>query len=154
MNKLFLFLGVLAILCVAAWWYLPERVSVSQWQEQELSGEMQEQQVSTQMAPYNPTPRPGTLGSYSYECDEHVTFVMTPASDMASILIEPLNNPAYPPTVTLKREESVAGARYEGDGIRFVGHGETVTLNEGESMINCSPIPMPGEAPFNFGDVY
>jgi membrane-bound inhibitor of C-type lysozyme len=92
-----------------------------------------------------------TLGTYAYECDEHVSFTMTPSSDMSSITLAPIGG-AYPPKVTLAKRVTNVGARYEGGGVVFVAHGETVTLGEGDSAINCLPTPNPGEAPFNFGD--
>ncbi|MDO8514003.1 MAG: hypothetical protein Q7S50_00495 [bacterium] len=90
-------------------------------------------------------------GKYPYECDEHVTFTMTPASDMSSIQVAPSNNGTYPPASTLMKKESASGVRYEGNGIVFAGRGETVTLGEGDSAINCSPIPQEWGS-FNFGD--
>lgn len=90
-------------------------------------------------------------GSYDYECDEHVMFRMMPEGDMGSIRIEPIGG-AYPPTSTLTRKDPGSGGRYEANDLIFVGRGETVTLGEGESAINCSPVPVPDQAPFNFGN--
>ena len=93
------------------------------------------------------------LGTYSYECDERVTFTMTPASDMSTIAIAPNSADAvYPPVVTLVKKDATSGVRYEGGGVIFTARGETVTLGEGDSAINCSPLQNPDEAPFNFGD--
>lgn len=95
----------------------------------------------------------GDLGTYAYECDERVTFTMTPASDMSAIAIAPTTADAvYPPTVTLTKKPATSGVRYEGGGVVFTARGETVTLNEGDSAINCSPVPNPDSPPFNFGD--
>ncbi|MES2225201.1 MAG: hypothetical protein V4480_00130 [Patescibacteria group bacterium] len=91
------------------------------------------------------------LGTYAYECDEHVIFLMTPAADMSTLKIAPLTG-AYPPSSTLIRKTSSSGVRYEGKGVIFTAHGETVTLGEGDSAINCSPVGNPDSAPFNFGD--
>ena len=90
-----------------------------------------------------------TFGSYAYECDEHVKLSITPAADMSFMKIAPVEGGAYPPAVTLMR---VGARRYEGGGVVFTARGETVTLGEGDSAINCSPVPNPDEAPFNFGD--
>jgi hypothetical protein len=99
----------------------------------------------------SPQGETGGLGSYAYECDEHVAFVMTPSSDLSTISIKPSNS-SYPPASTLKRQVTNNGARYEGNGVVFVAHGEGVVLGEGDSAVNCSPIESSTEAPFNFGD--
>ncbi len=94
-----------------------------------------------------------TLGTYSYECDEHVAFTMTPASDMSSVAVAPNGaTGTYPPQSTLVKKEATSGVRYEGNGVVFTARGETVTLGEGDSAINCSPVQNPDMAPFNFGD--
>ena len=93
------------------------------------------------------------LGTYSYECDEHVAFTMTPASDMQTIAIAPNGATAtFPPTATLQKQTATSGVKYVGGGVVFTAHGETVTLGEGESAINCSPLQNSDMAPFNFGD--
>lgn len=98
-------------------------------------------------------PAADNFGTYSYECDERVTFTMTPASDMSTIAIAPNSADAvYPPVVTLVKKDATSGVRYEGGGVIFTARGETVTLGEGDSAINCSPLQNPDEAPFNFGD--
>ncbi len=94
---------------------------------------------------------PSYMGSYAYECDEHVSFLMTPSSDLSTIDIKPQGG-AYPPASTLKKQVTNSGARYEGNGVVFVAHGEGVVLGEGDSAINCSPTPSQTQAPFNFGD--
>jgi len=99
------------------------------------------------------TPAAGNFGTYSYECDERVTFTMTPASDMSTIAIAPNSAGAvYPPAVTLVKKDALSGVRYEGGGVIFIARGETVTLNEGDSAINCSPVLSQDSPPFNFGD--
>ena len=99
------------------------------------------------------TPVADNFGTYSYECDEQVTFTMTPASDMSTIAIAPNSAGAvYPPTVTLVKQAAASGVRYEGGGVIFTARGETVTLNEGDSAINCSPVQSQDSPPFNFGD--
>lgn len=93
------------------------------------------------------------VASYPYECDEHVAFTMTTSDDMKTISIAPTTAGAvYPPTVTLTQKAATSGVRYEGGGVVFTAHGETVTLGEGDSAINCSPVADPNNAPFNFGD--
>jgi hypothetical protein len=91
------------------------------------------------------------LGSYAYECDEHVSFVIAPSVDAEKLYIKSLAG-AYPPEATLVRQATNSGARFEGGGVVLVAHGENVVLGEGDSAIGCSPILTPDEAPFNFGD--
>ncbi len=95
--------------------------------------------------------KPSNLGTYQYECDEHVAFAMTPASNMATIHVAPVSG-AYPPDSTLMKKTADSGVRYEGNGVIFTAKGETITLGEGDSAINCSPVQIPDMAPFNFGD--
>jgi hypothetical protein len=97
------------------------------------------------------TETPADLGTYAYECDEHVAFSMTPSSDLKTIRITPVGG-AYPPVSTLGRQVTNNGARYEGSGVVLVGHGEGVVLGEGEDALNCTPVVSQTEAPFNFGD--
>ncbi len=92
------------------------------------------------------------LGSYPYECDEHVMMTMSPSSDMKTITISGTDGAAYPPTVTLSKVTADSGAKYQGGEFTFVGKGESVTLTEGDQALNCSPVPNPDAAPFNFGD--
>lgn len=93
-----------------------------------------------------------TFGTYSYECDEHVAFTMTPAADMSTIAVAPSGTGSYPPRVTLVNQNATSGVKYVGGGVVFTARGETVTLGEGDSAINCSPVPSQDMAPFNFGD--
>ncbi|MDB5190390.1 MAG: hypothetical protein JWN49_716 [Parcubacteria group bacterium] len=90
-------------------------------------------------------------GSYAYQCDEHVGMTLTPAKDLKTMAIKPVGG-SYPPATTLTYIPAKTGVRYEGGGVVLTAHGETVTLGEGDSAINCSPAEMPDMAPFNFGD--
>ena len=97
----------------------------------------------------------GGFGTYNYECDEHVTFTMTPASDMSSITITPASGATFPPAATLPHvgAGSQGGQMFEGGGITFIGQGERVSLGSaGSDPLNCSPVANPDAAPFNFGD--
>ncbi len=71
---------------------------------------------------------------------------------MSSIHVAASGNGAYPPASTLMKKTATSGVRYEGNGVTFTAKGETVTLGEGDSAINCSPVPNSDLAPFNFGD--
>jgi hypothetical protein len=124
MNKLFLGLVVI-IIAAGGWWFMNNKAP---------AGESAQD-----------------FGTYSYECDENVKFTMTPSADMSSIRVAPAGGGAYPPVSTLTKKEGT-NARYEGNGVLFSGNGETVTLGEGDSAINCSPVPNPDSPPFNFGD--
>lgn len=93
-----------------------------------------------------------TSGTYNYECDEHVTFSMTPSADMTSIQLQPTGSSTYPPAVTVAQQTATSGVLYMGAGVVMTAHGETVTLGQGDSAINCSPQNDPGLAPLNFGD--
>ena len=92
------------------------------------------------------------MGKYSYECDEHVAFSMTPAADMQSITVVPRYDSAYPPAGTLRRDSATTGVRFVGGSVVLKAKGESVTLGEGDSTINCSPVKNADLAPFNFGD--
>lgn len=94
----------------------------------------------------------GDLGTYAYECDEHVSFTMTPSSDTHTLTIAPKVGSSYPPKSVLNHVATNSGARYEGNGLVFVAHGESVVLGEGDDALNCSPVSDPDNAPFNFGD--
>ena len=130
MNKKYVGIAVLIIIVIGAVWYVMQNKAA---------------------APATGTSA-STFGTYQYECDEHVTFSMTPASDMSSIAIAPTGTGTYPPASTLLKKDAASGVRYEGNSVVFTAHGETVTLGEGDSAINCSPVNNPDEAPFNFGD--
>lgn len=91
------------------------------------------------------------LGTYPYTCDNGAAFTMTPASDVSSIALTPGAGATFG-AVTLAQASSTAGARYEGGGVVFVGAGEGVTLSVAGATFNCSPVPNPDSAPFNWGD--
>ena len=129
-KRAVLFLGLLALVLVAFMFVSPKLLS----------------------APSEIATEPRDFGTYPYECDEHVTFTMTPSLNLDTILIQPTNPGAYPPRSVLLRNDTFAGTRYEGNGVIFTARGETITLGEGDSAINCSPVPNQNEAPFNFGD--
>ncbi|CAN5698832.1 hypothetical protein BH11PAT2_BH11PAT2_05220 [soil metagenome] len=92
-----------------------------------------------------------TLGTYAYHCDEHVSMTLTPSNDAKTMEIKSVGG-AYPPTTTLSYIPAKTGVRYEGGKLVLTAHGETVTLGEGDSAINCSPAELPDMAPYNFGD--
>jgi membrane-bound inhibitor of C-type lysozyme len=92
------------------------------------------------------------FGTYSYECDEHVAFSMTLSADTNSMQVAPVQGGVFPPAVTLTKTTATSSVRYEGPGLVLTAKGETVTLGEGDSAINCSPVSNPNEAPFNFGN--
>ena len=129
-KRAVLFLGLLALVLVAFMFVSPKLLS----------------------APSEIATEPRDFGTYPYECDEHVTFTMTPSLNLDTILIQPTNPGAYPPRSVLLRNDTFAGTRYEGNGVIFTARGETITLGEGDSAINCSPLPNSNEPPFNFGD--
>lgn len=92
------------------------------------------------------------LGTYPYECDEHVTFSMTPSLSMDTIALVPLRG-TYPATSTLTTTHATSGVEYVGNGMTFIGKGESVVLvSTGSAPLNCSPVQDPNNAPFNFGD--
>lgn len=92
------------------------------------------------------------LGIYGYRCGDGTEFTMSPTSDMQRILITPATSVERIPKAILSKVESESGARYEGDGITFYAHGETVELSTSEFTTTCRPMQVPAEAPFNFGD--
>jgi membrane-bound inhibitor of C-type lysozyme len=93
-----------------------------------------------------------TLGTYTYECEEQVIFTMTPSADMGTVVVAATGGGAYPPTTTLAKRSSDSGVMYVGGDIILTARGETVTIGEGESNIDCSPVVSRDEAPFNFGE--
>ncbi|MEO6536629.1 MAG: hypothetical protein ABIT47_02960 [Candidatus Paceibacterota bacterium] len=90
-------------------------------------------------------------GTFAYQCDEHVSMTLTPSADLKTIAIKSISG-NYPPTATLTYIPAKTGVRYEGKGVVLTAHGETITLGEGDSAINCSPAELPDMAPLNFGD--
>lgn len=92
------------------------------------------------------------LFEYRYECDEHVSIGIVFLPDITALRITSTREGTFPATTTLLRMPTAKGTRYEGGDIILTARGETVTLGEGDSAINCSPVAVPDEAPFNFGD--
>jgi hypothetical protein len=100
-----------------------------------------------------PTPAPadGEAGDYAYRCDSGIEFSMTPASDMSSLRLIPGTKAPFAEAVLIFAGDE-AGQRFEGNGLVFVGAGESVRLTAGTATINCQPDPDAEGAPFNFGD--
>ena len=97
------------------------------------------------------------IGTYPYECDEHVTFTLTIADEVASVMMKPKDNPALPPLTVLKLIPTPAGKKghWFTDNNKYVliGKGESVTLeSKGSAPLNCSPVKDPNNAPWNWGD--
>ncbi|GEM_PF-1654865 len=93
-----------------------------------------------------------SFGSYGYRCGDGTEFTMSPSEDMESILLIPATSVERIPETIISRTESETGARYEGNGIVFHAHGETVALSTDEFETTCLPMTSQDEAPFNFGD--
>ncbi len=93
-----------------------------------------------------------TFGDYAYRCSDGTEFTMSPASDMTSILITPVSNVERISQTILSKVEGTTTAAYEGDGLSFVAHGETVQLSMSTFTTTCNPVVSQTEAPFNFGD--
>lgn len=92
------------------------------------------------------------MGIYGYHCEDGTKFSMSPAVDMGTIRIVPATNFEPIPEAVLTKTESSVGAQYENEEITFSAQGETVTLSTALFTTTCSPIQVPDEAPFNFGD--
>jgi hypothetical protein len=90
-------------------------------------------------------------GTYAYACDNGSEFSMTPAADMASLVLVPGTKATFSKS-TLMKKDSSAGTRYEGNGLVFVGAGESVQLTTAQTTLKCEPKPNSDMAPFNFGD--
>ncbi|MDB5237783.1 MAG: hypothetical protein JWM46_53 [Candidatus Kaiserbacteria bacterium] len=103
-------------------------------------------------APTNSAVATMDMGTYPYECDEHVMMSITPSHDMSTLKISGTDGAAYPPTVTLAKVAATSGVKYQGGEFTFTGKGESVTLTQGDQSLNCSPVANPDAAPFNFGD--
>lgn len=102
-------------------------------------------------------PGQGGLGTYGYQCDEHITFTLTIADEVSSLVMRPKDNPAYPSATVLTPIEKPSGkfGKWFSDNDRtlLIGRGESVTLqNKGSPPINCSPDANPDNAPWNWGD--
>jgi hypothetical protein len=140
MNKTSWVLVVVIIILIGGFWYY------------ESSKMMTPAPASTTTPDQVTSTNTATAGTYNYECDEHVTFSMTPSADMTSIQLQPTGSSTYPPAVMVTQQTATSGVRYVGNGVVMTAHGETVTLGTGSSTINCSPQNDPGLAPINFGD--
>ncbi|MES2203572.1 MAG: hypothetical protein V4474_04595 [Patescibacteria group bacterium] len=102
------------------------------------------------------------FGTYAYECDEHVTFTLTPSADLKTIEIKTTSTGGWPPSGTLTKLGTMvtgpASVNYEGNGVVLAAKGEAVSLWEGDSnrvgetALNCSPVPDQNNAPFNWGN--
>lgn len=93
-----------------------------------------------------------SFGTYAYECQNGAEFSMLLPEDMESILIVPAEGVDYIPRTIISKAESETGTRYEGNGLTFLAHGETVEFWSEEFATFCAPIVNQDEAPFNFGD--
>lgn len=92
-----------------------------------------------------------SMGTYGYRCADGTEFTMSVPEDMSTILINPASNIDRIPQLILSRGKSASGVLFEGDGISFVGKGETVMLSGSDFSTECLPMQAEG-APFNFGD--
>lgn len=92
------------------------------------------------------------FGIYGYRCGDGTEFTISFGETIDSITVIPASNLERIPEVALLKVASATGARYEGEGIVFHAHGETVKLSTDEFSTTCNPIHSPDEAPFNFGD--
>ena len=142
MNKTYpLAVFVLVIIIAGVWYFNTSKRAVAPTNTHNQTQTTADTATTTQ-----------NFGTYAYECDEHVAFELTLASDVSSMHVKAAGIGVYPPETTLTKKTSVSGVRYEGNGVVLTAKGETVTLGEGDSAINCSPVPNPNSAPFNFGD--
>lgn len=92
------------------------------------------------------------FGTYGYRCEEGTEFTMSVPEDMESILLIPARSVERISRAILSKAPSATGSLYEGNGIRFHAHGETIELSTGGTETICRPIQNSDEAPFNFGD--
>ncbi len=93
-----------------------------------------------------------TFGTYGYRCGDGTEFTMSLPEDISSIHLVPATSVERIPETILSKVASETGARFEGDGIVFHAHGETVELSTSEFTTTCLPMSVPDEPPFNFGD--
>lgn len=107
---------------------------------------------SSVVEPVSTEPDFSSLGVYGYRCGDGTEFTMSPSSDMKFIRLTPATSVERIPEVVLAKIESATGARYEGSGIVFHAHGEAVELGSVDFSTTCTPMQVPAEAPFNFGD--
>lgn len=90
------------------------------------------------------------LGTYAYICNDGTEFSATPALDMASLVITPSAKANFSKSTLL--HTAGTGARYEGEGLIFIGAGEGVSLTANGATLSCNPKPSTESPPFNFGD--
>lgn len=91
-----------------------------------------------------------TLGTYSYACDNSVSFDMSPAEDLSAVKIVAKGEAPFT-DFTLNRVSQSVYASEDGE-VSFEGAGEGVTLTVGASTMRCNPIFNPETPPFNWGD--
>lgn len=91
-------------------------------------------------------------GEYGYRCGDGTEFTMHPNKDLSMIRLVPATSVERIPETIISRTDSETGARYEGNGIVFHAHGESVELSTEAFQTSCLPMQVPAEAPFNFGD--
>jgi len=128
MNKLLIVLGVLAVL-VGGFFILNSYIY-----NQKQAGSLSD------------------FGIYGYRCGDGTEFTISFNETGDSITVVPASTLERIPEVTLTKVTSATGARYEGEGVVFHAHGETVQLSTDEFSTTCNPMHSPDEAPFNFGD--
>jgi len=92
------------------------------------------------------------FGVYGYRCGDGTEFTMSPTSDMSKIRITPATSVERISKTVLYHVQSSSGARYEGSGLTFFARGEKVQLSTDAFSTTCTPMQVPDEAPFNFGD--
>jgi len=128
MNNTYLLLAITAVIIIGGFWF----ISNSSAPEETVSEEMEQ-------------------ATYTYSCDSGAGFTMSHSGDLSTIVIVPSDGSPFGQT-TLTSVASGAGARFEGDGVVFIGAGEEVQLTAGGVTHVCNPLPSQDEAPFNFGD--
>lgn len=126
MNKLFVWVAVLAIILIGGYWYV--------------------QQGGMGAAESD-------MGTYAYTCANGSQFTMSPSSDMASLKLEAGSQGMFTGSVTLVKMGD--GAHYEttsGTLITFGGAGEEVQFAVGSATTTCNPVPSTESPPWNWGD--
>jgi hypothetical protein len=118
--------GFIGLVIIGAWWFTAE---------------------------YMPNQSAGSApDSYGYACDNGSSFSMTPAPDLAKVVLSPLGLKPIAAEGTLMHVESLTGARFEGNGIVMTGAGEEVRLDVNGKTLICNPVPSTDMAPWNWGD--
>ncbi|MDB5238117.1 MAG: hypothetical protein JWM46_387 [Candidatus Kaiserbacteria bacterium] len=92
-----------------------------------------------------------SLGTYDYACDQDIQLSISIVADMSTLHLAPLGTSDFV-AATLQEQAATSGVRYTGGDIVLTAHGESVQILNGSRAMSCSPIPVPNEAPFNFGD--